>query len=228
MKSIEVRPLRPSDSLDELTALLHRAFGPLGRLGLPCTCVGQSVEVTRQRARRGQCYVAVAGDRLVGTMTLEAPDSGSDCVTYRRSTVASLHQFAVDPMAQGLGCGEAMLQFAQRRARELGYCTLALDTPSRAAHLVSFYQSQGFRRVAEFRKADKPYWSTVLCKTVGATRRPSTLWFSPHRMLSLQAFRAEVRTGPHRATTRLGLPQSRAAQSADHRAASSKAALMPS
>jgi GNAT superfamily N-acetyltransferase len=192
MKSIEVRPLRPSDSLDELTALLHRAFGPLGRLGLPCTCVGQSVEVTRQRARRGQCYVAVDGDRLLGTMTLEGPDSSSDCATYRRSTVASLHQFAVDPMAQGLGCGEAMLRFAQRRARELGYCTLALDTPSRAAHLLAFYQSQGFRRVAEFRKAGKPYWSTVLCKTVGATRRPSTLWFSPHRMLSLRAFRAEA------------------------------------
>ena len=228
MKSIEVRHLRSSDSLDELTALLHRAFGPLGRLGLPCTCVGQSVEVTRQRARRGQCYVAVAGDRLVGTMTLEAPDRGSDCATYRRSTVASLHQFAVDPMAQGLGCGEAMLQFAQRRARELGYCTLALDTPSQAPHLVSFYERQGFRRVAEIRKADKPYWSTVLCKTVGTTRRPSVLWLSPHRMLSLQAFGAGARTGPHCASTRLDLPQGPAAQSADHHAASSRAALMPS
>jgi hypothetical protein len=61
---------------------------------------------------------------------------------------------------------------------------LALDTPSRAAHLLRFYQSQGFRRVTEFRKTDKPYWSTVLCKTVGAP--------------------------------------------ADHRAASSKTALMPS
>jgi len=228
MKSIEVRPLRPSDSLDELTALLHRAFGPLGRLGLPCTCVGQSVEVTRQRARRGQCYVAVAGDRLVGTMTLEAPDSGSDCATYRRSTVASLHQFAVDPMVQGLGCGEAMLQFAQRRARDLGYCTLALDTPSRAAHLVSFYQSQGFRPVAEFRKSDKPYWSTVLCKTVGTTSRQSTLWYSPHRMLSLRAFHAEASTDSPSAATRLDLPQRPAAQSADHRVASNKAALMPS
>jgi GNAT superfamily N-acetyltransferase len=190
--------------------------------------VGQSVEVTRLRARRGQCYVAVAGDRLVGTMTLEGPDHGSDCATYRRSTVASLHQFAVDPMVQGRGCGEEMLQFAQRRARELGYCTLALDTPSRATHLLTFYQSQGFRRVAEFRKADKPYWSTVLCKTVGATRRPSMLWFSPHRMLSLQAFGGGALTGPLSASTRLDLPQRSAAQLADHRAASSKAALMPS
>jgi GNAT superfamily N-acetyltransferase len=228
MKSIEVRPLRPSDSLDELTALLHRAFGPLGRLGLPCTCVSQSVEVTRQRARRGQCYVAFAGDRLVGTMTLEAPDRSSDCSTYRRSTVASLHQFAVDQMAQGLGCGKAMLPFAQRRARELGYCTLALDTPSRAAHLVRFYESQGFRRVAEFRKVDKPYWSTVLCKTVSATRQPTTLWLSPHRMLSLRAFGAEALAGPRHAATRLDLPQGPAAQSADRRVASSKAALMPS
>jgi len=193
MNSVQVRHLRPSDSLDELTALLHRAFGPLDRLGLPCGCVNQPVEVTRQRAKRGECYVALDGDRLVGTMTLERPDSSNDCATYRRPRVASLHQFAIDPVAQGQGFGEAMLQFAQGRARELGYCTLALDTPSRASHLLSFYQSQGFRPIAEFRKPGRPYQSTVLCKSLGTPRQPLSPWFSPHRSFSLDVFRVAAR-----------------------------------
>jgi GNAT superfamily N-acetyltransferase len=226
MKSIHVRRLRASDSLDELTSLLHRSFGPLGRLGLPCTCVGQSVEVTRQRARRGECYVAFDGDRLVGTMTLERPDGSSDCATYRRSHVASLHQFAVDPVAQGQGCGETMLRFAQRRARELGYCTLALDTPSRAAHLLSFYQSQGFRRIAEFRKADRPYWSTVLGKTVSTSRRSSIIWSSPHRHFSLAAFRAAPLAGARPGSTRIDLPQRPAANAAEHGPAPTRSAAL--
>ena len=228
MKSIPVRRLRSSDSFDELTALLHRAFGPLGRRGLPCGCVGQSVEVTRQRARRGECYVALDGDRVVGTMTLEGPDGSSDCATYRRSDVASLHQFAVDPVAQGRGYGEAMLQFAQRRSRELGYCTLALDTPSPAAHLLRFYQSQGFRSMAEFRKAGRTYRSTVLCKAVGTTRRQLSPWFSPHRRLSLDAFLATAPANPRHGRRWIDLPQSAPENSADDGAASSRQVLMPS
>lgn len=233
MRSIHVRRLRSSDSFDELTALLHRAFGPLGRIGLPCGCVDQSVEVTRRRARRGECYVALDGDRLVGTMTLEGPDSGSGCETYRRSHVASLHQFAVDPVAQRQGCGEAMLHLAQRRARELGYCTLALDTPSRATHLLRFYQSQGFRPIAEFRRPDKPYWSTVLAKTVGTTHRSSIIWSSPHRNLGLDAFRAVGLGGARPGPRQVDLAQRPTANKADHHrgpsgAGSGDLALMPS
>jgi hypothetical protein len=158
---------------------------------------------------------------------LEGPDSSSDCPTYRRPHVASLHQFAVDPVAQGQGYGEAMLQFAQRRSRELGYCTLALDTPSSAAHLLRFYRSHGFHPIAEFRKAERPYRSTVLCKTVGTARQPLSPWFSPHRILGLEAFRVLAPAGPHRGRRQIDLPQRAPVNSADDGVAPSRRALMP-
>ena len=146
--------------------MLHRAFGDLGRRGLRCSCVEQSLETTLQRIRRGRCYLALQHRSIVGTMTLEAPDSQADCAWYRQPRVASLHQLAVDPRMHGLGCGKSLLRVAQSWARRSGYVQLALDTPSPAAELVGFYQGQGFRVVDRVQLAGRAYESTVLSKTL--------------------------------------------------------------
>ena len=198
MKRIQIRRLEASDSLEDLTALLHRAFGPLGRMGLPCTCVDQSLEVTRSRVERGDCFVALADDRLVGTLTLEGPDRRNECALYRRPDVASVHQFAVEPLAQGLGCGDALLQFAQRWALEQGYSELALDTPSLATHLLAYYERQGFRPVAQLQRVGRRYLSTVLTKTLAHHPTVASLWDSPHRRLGLAAFERDAQRGHSR------------------------------
>ncbi|RKT27650.1 hypothetical protein B0G69_3480 [Paraburkholderia sp. RAU2J] len=70
---VELRRLDAArDSFVALTAMLHRAFAPFGATGLNCTCVDQSVEITRLRATRGDCHVAVCEGGMVGTMTLYA------------------------------------------------------------------------------------------------------------------------------------------------------------
>jgi len=195
MKRIHVRRLQPGDSLEDLTALLHRAFGPLGRMGLACACVDQSLEVTRSRIARGECFVALADDHLVGTLTIERPDRRSECALYRRPDVASVHQFAVEPLAQGLGCGDALLQFAQRWALEQGYSELALDTPSLATHLLAYYERHGFRPMAQLQKAGRRYGSTVLAKTLARHPAVASLWDSPHRRLGLAAFERDAERG---------------------------------
>lgn len=182
MGKYQIRGIEAGDSLDELTSLLHRAFGQLNRMGLQCTCVDQSVELTDRRARRGDCFVALDGGRIVGTMTLEAPGFGSGCPWYRRAEVASLHQLAVDPSHQGLGVGKALLQAAEGWARKHGYHELALDTPAAATHLIAFYRAQGFRVVGEMHKPGKRYSSAILSKKLShGPLRHSTLWYSPHR-----------------------------------------------
>jgi GNAT superfamily N-acetyltransferase len=182
VKTIQIRRIDQRDSLDELTSMLHRAFSGLGRMGLRCTCVDQSIDVTARRVRRGDCYVARAGGRIVGTMTLEAPVRGSACHWYRRPEVASLHQFAVDPCEQGRGFGKALLLFASQRARAQGYCELALDTPADASHLIALYLRQGFRIVETMRKPAKDYRSIVLSKTIARAQRALSPWHSPHRV----------------------------------------------
>jgi GNAT superfamily N-acetyltransferase len=168
---VELRRFDPSrDSYVALTALLHRAFTRLGAMGLNCTCVDQTVETTRSRATRGDCYVAVCEGRIVGTMTLYAPDHESPCELYRRDDIASMRQFGVEPVWQARGIGSLLIAFADHWAATRGYAELALDTPQPAAHLIAFYRGQGFRIVDFIRFDGKRYDSAILSKPPVATR----------------------------------------------------------
>lgn len=173
--SIVLRRFDPArDSFDELTGMLHRAFARLGAMGLNCTCVDQPVSVTRARATRGDCYVAVCDRRLVGTMTLYAPDRDSPCELYRQEDVASLRQLGVDPAWQNRGVGKLLLAVADHWAATRGYAELALDTPQSAAHLIAFYRGQGFR-IANFMRFDgKRYDSAVLSRPPVVARTLAT------------------------------------------------------
>jgi GNAT superfamily N-acetyltransferase len=161
-----IRRLLPSDSLVELTALLHRAFAPMGQQGFNCTCVDQPVEVTRQRTQLGDCFVAVAGGELVGTLTLHASDRASPIRCYRSSKVASLHQFAVAPAHQRNGIGAALLHTAESWARSRQYRELALDTPASAEALRDYYGRCGFRLSEVVQLEGKAYLSVVLSKAI--------------------------------------------------------------
>ncbi|SAL86989.1 acetyltransferase [Caballeronia terrestris] len=162
------------DSFDELTGMLHRAFAPLGEMGLNCTCVDQSVALTRERVARGTCYIAVCKGRIVGTMTLYVRDPYSCCELYGRGDVASIRQFGVDPAHQGRGIGKLMLAFAEHWVAARGYAELALDTPQPAAHLMAFYRGQGFRITEFVRFPGKRYNSAILSKPAIAYRARAT------------------------------------------------------
>jgi GNAT superfamily N-acetyltransferase len=153
--------------------MLHRAFDGLGRLGLNCTCVDQSTATTRERIAKGECYVATATGRLAASITLYAPDAGSQSNWYHGASVASIHQLAVDPDFQGMGFGRELLKFAETWARERGYDEIALDTPNPATYLVSFYASQGYRVVERLRFNGKSYRSVVLSKRLAPASRPA-------------------------------------------------------
>jgi GNAT superfamily N-acetyltransferase len=164
MQAITLRRIEASDSLEELTAMLHRAFSRQRQMGLNCTCVDQSVQVTRERIEKGACYIAACGGRLVGTVTLYAPDCQSQSHWYHQPDVASVHQLAVAPDFQNSGLGTALLQFAEDWATERGYTELALDTAQPAIHLLSFYMRHGYRFVESVRFQGKVYYSVILSK----------------------------------------------------------------
>lgn len=142
----------------------------LGAMGLNCTYVDQTVETTRSRATRGDCYVAVCEGRLVGTMTLYAPGRESPCELYLRDDIASVRQFGVEPALQARGIGTLLLAFADHWAATRGYAELSLDTPQPAAHLIAFYRRQGFRIVDFVRFDGKHYDSAILSKPPVAMR----------------------------------------------------------
>lgn len=171
---ITLRPLADGDSLDALTALLHRAYAPLAAAGMNFTAVDQTVEMTRARVQRvglGQCFVATdTAGALVGTVTVNGPFDANRHGWARatpwffRADVAHLHQFAVEPGLQGSGLGARLMQACEQWALAHGHRAIALDTALPATHLRTRYQRAGYREVAQVQWDGKTYRSVILVK----------------------------------------------------------------
>lgn len=166
MTAFAIRRLRRDDSLADLTGLLHRAFGELALCGIECQSASQSVARTRARLERGDCFIAVSGGDVIGTVTLEDVDHGSSIRTYRDPATASVHQLAVDPARQGEGVGRSLIDCASAWARARRYDRLALDTPAGACRQVAWYLDRGFDRVETVHVPGRRYASLVLAKPV--------------------------------------------------------------
>jgi ribosomal protein S18 acetylase RimI-like enzyme len=164
--AITIRLLNPSDSIADLTALLHSAYSGLQKLGFNYTAVDQSEEVTRRRIDGGECYLAFDDDRLVGSILFRRRPRG--CAWYEQLHVAAIHQFAVSPTIQRRGIGFELMRLSEQRARETGATELALDTAEGATHLVEWYKRLGYRKVAIEQWRGKTYRSLILSKQLGS------------------------------------------------------------
>lgn len=160
----KIRELAATDSLAELTDLIHRAYARLGQMGLQHTAVDQSVEVTAQRICGGACYVATLTDVIVGTIVVHPTAGHSVCTYFTRPGVAAAHQLAVEPAHQSLGIGRLLLQSAEQWAAQHGFRELALDAADRATHLVEFYSNLGYAPVGHVTWPGKQFRCTVLRK----------------------------------------------------------------
>jgi GNAT superfamily N-acetyltransferase len=161
---VEIRDIGATDSIEELTKLLNDAYAYLGNMGLNYTAVDQSPATTTERIKAGQCFVAVAEDRLVGTIVVEPPIQDPLCPYFGKPGVASAHQLAVAPSHQRRGIGSRLLTFAESWARSNGYSELALDTAEPAHHLVALYSSRGYRHVGVVQWNGKRYRSVIMAK----------------------------------------------------------------
>lgn len=168
MLDFAIRRLRAGDSLDALTHLLHRAFHDLALRGIDCRSANQSVACTRERIARGDCFIAVTGGELIGTITLEHADRGAAIACYRDPATASVHQLAVDPARQGEGVGRALLACADAWARARRHERLALDTPEGAVKQRAWYFDRGFDIVETVHVPGRRYGSVVLAKRLAA------------------------------------------------------------
>jgi uncharacterized damage-inducible protein DinB/GNAT superfamily N-acetyltransferase len=172
MADITIRPLAARDSLDALTALLHRAYAPLAARGLNFTATTQDVETTKKRAAEGQCFVAVANGELVGTVTVCGPYDvetapwAADVPWFRERDTAHFHQFAVDPRLQGQGLGRRLVLACEQWALKNGYKRMALDTAEPAGELRALYRRMGYGDVGQVQWRGKVYRSVIMQKSL--------------------------------------------------------------
>ncbi|MDO1582525.1 GNAT family N-acetyltransferase [Rhizobium oryzicola] len=161
-----IRPIEPTDSIEDLTTLLHAAYGRLARMGLKYMATDQSVDVTRERAGQGTCLLAFQGSRLCGTILFRNAAQTRGCPWYDRKDVASLAQFAVDPSLQAKGIGLRLMREVEQLARASGAAELALDTAEPATHLVNWYGRLGFRFIEHTQWSHTNYRSVILSKAL--------------------------------------------------------------
>lgn len=173
---VTLRRLRPTDSIEALTDLLHKAYAKQVRMGLHALASHQSPAVTRRRVSKGECFVAVLFDdepskeRIVGTIMFQEPSWGSTPSSgprwFHRPDVCNFSQFAVDPSLQGKGLGILLLDLVEARARELGLRELALSTAELDTQLVAFYRKRGFRDIEPFDWGVTNYTSLIMSKAL--------------------------------------------------------------
>lgn len=191
--SVTVRGLSPGDSLEALTALLHRAYARQVGMGLRPLAGRQSVEVTRQRVASGECYVAVlaeaegaargataggeppgalraADDRLVGAILFQEQEEAAFPEWFQRPEVGHFSLFAVDPGVQGRGIGGLLLAHVEDRARALGLRELSLSMAEPDAALRAFYDHRGFRFIQHWQWPYTNYRSAILSKALRGPR----------------------------------------------------------
>lgn len=164
---LEIRLLAPEDSVADLTALIRRAYRQLADLELKYVATWQDEAITRRRAERGECYVALLAGRPAGTIVFYPPGSAENCAYYERPGVAVFGQFAVEPELQGYGIGARLLAHVEQRACEVGAAEIALDTSDRATHLIELYERFGYAVVGAADWDETNYKSVIMAKKVG-------------------------------------------------------------
>lgn len=157
-----IRRFSDSDSISDLTALLHRAYAELAERGLRYLATRQDDDTTRNRISHGECWVAEENGRIVATIVLSPPDEQSESPGR-----AWFSQFGVDPDRKGQGVGSLLLRHIEERAKELGAAEIALDTALPATHLIRFYEKRGYVEVGRVDWDITNYESVIMAKPLG-------------------------------------------------------------
>lgn len=166
LDDIIIRRLKNSDSIEELTDLLHRGYKQLADMGLRYLATHQDAATTRDRIARGECFVATYEDRIIGTVTVYMPGVIGGSPWLKRDDVAEFGQFAVDPRYQGNGIGTRMVEIVESHVRENGIRELALDTSEEALHLIEWYEKLGYRFIEYVNWDVTNYRSVIMSKSL--------------------------------------------------------------
>jgi GNAT superfamily N-acetyltransferase len=143
-QSLHIRAITAQDDLHALTELIHAAYAPHLASGLHYVGTRQTVAITQKRLARGQGFVALLDDAMVGTLTLMPPRAESAVPLYGQPHVWTIGQFAVSPAHKGAGIGRALHDYALAQAKAQGAKVLALDTAVPATALIALYERWGY------------------------------------------------------------------------------------
>lgn len=123
--------------------LSHRAYDVAGILGTDPNYI-DDLRDAATRARESDLFVAVIGDRVVGTATY-CPH-GTSHAEISSTTEAEFRMLGVEPEFSGRGIGRALVAACEQHARAAGLERLVLSVISHNDVAARLYEHLGFTR----------------------------------------------------------------------------------
>jgi len=104
-----------------------------------------------------------SSDGITYLLEIEGKVEGMGALIKLEEGVGEIKRMYIRPKYQGKGYGKEMLNKLIKKAKELGYSTLRLETAdfSTTAHYV--YRSAGFKEIAEYHGGETPEWLRPYC-----------------------------------------------------------------
>lgn len=147
LEGVSLRLHSEHDDIAAVTDLLHRAYEPLLREGIPFLAATQDDATTRSRVEGRECWLLERHGELLATVTFSPHHQTAGCPWFDRPGVASFGQLAVDPAFQRYGLGGRLLDLVEARAAATGASDLALATAEQASDLIAWYARRGYHVV---------------------------------------------------------------------------------
>ncbi len=136
-RAFQIRQALPHDS-EQILACLQAAFAPYKDLYTPAAFADTVLDAVTIRTRMRQMHVlvAIAGDRVIGTV------SGAPCGHGE----GHLRGMAVLPEYQSSGVAQDLLAAIEHWLKENGCNRVTLDTTLPLDRAMNFYAKHGYKR----------------------------------------------------------------------------------
>ena len=142
---VEIREARP-DEYAETGALVADAYREYFGTEEQSHSYLDKIADVAERAARTTILVAVDGERIVGSVTLEVDGRTSDEAGPLEPDEAHIRMLGVSADARRSGVGKALMTECERRALEAGRTRMTLHTTVRMRAARAMYESLGYVR----------------------------------------------------------------------------------
>ena len=153
--SVDVRPASPEDAAG-LAAVYRDAYAENRDLGFPAKAESATEAEVAGWVRDHRVLVAIADDRLVAGVRLEATDEGR----------TKLSRLGVRADRKDEGIGGRLLDAAEEAVAAWGHETVWLTTPEDHPYLPDLYRRRGYERTGRYPLDYRDYDEIVLEKRV--------------------------------------------------------------
>jgi len=142
--TIEIREARPEE-YGETGVVTANAYREFFSETDPHSYLEEIADVAG-RAPRTTILVALEGDRIVGSATLELDGRTSEDVGRLAPDEAHIRMLGVDPEMRRAGVGKQLMAACEARARAVGRTRMTLHTTTLMRAAREMYTSLGYRR----------------------------------------------------------------------------------